>query len=65
MAKRAKVRTKAAKAKRAKVARKRTAKKDAGLAARISRAVDIVAGAMRDTQRMRQKAVKKAPMDEG
>jgi hypothetical protein len=32
---------------------------------RIARAVDILTGAMRDTQRMRAKAAKRTPMDEG
>ena len=67
MVKRAKAKTpktRKAKAKK-KVVQKRVRKTSPGIAKRISNAVDIVAGAMLDAQRMRKKAVKKAPMDEG
>jgi len=35
------------------------------VAKRVASAVDILTGAMRDTQRMRVKAAKRTPMDEG
>ena len=52
------------KTKKSKVKRKRTSKKSS-VAKRVASAVDILTGAMRDTQRMRVKAAKRTPMDEG
>jgi hypothetical protein len=51
--------------KRSKIKRKRTRNKTSSVAKRVASAVDILSGAMRDTQRMRVKAAKRTPMDEG
>jgi hypothetical protein len=47
------------------IKRKRTSNKASIVAKRVARAVDTLTGAMRDTQRMRVKAAKRTPMDEG
>jgi hypothetical protein len=53
------------KAKKSKVKRKRRSNKRSIVAKKVASAVDILTGAMRDTQRMRVKAAKRTPMDEG
>lgn len=53
------------KTKKPKVKRKRTRNKVSIVAKRVASAVDILTGAMRDTQRMRVKAAKRTPIDEG
>lgn len=55
-------------AKKAKAARRRKARKvrkSPGISTRITGMVDLVTDVMRDTQRMRKKAAKRAPLDEG
>jgi hypothetical protein len=53
------------KTKKSKVKRKRTRNKVSIVAKRVASAVDILTGAMGDTQRMRVKAAKRTPIDEG
>jgi hypothetical protein len=53
------------KARKSKVKRKRRSNKKSTVAKKIASAVDILTGAMRDTQRMRVRAAKRTPMDEG